>query len=173
MDRIYSKNSFDRFGDDLCEVLLSELCNDSDGGLRDRLKYESVCKQWRTVIFNTQTYLDYSYVRDCDLTTFETILRKCVNITTLRAIGGLKGWYITDTKMQSIIKHCDHVTNILKMSWDDSISLKTMEIFFVKYAKQLKSLGLSIDHGDENYECIKIKRLFIKNNLKIAIIYSN
>src|SRR5258708_35024270 len=112
MTTIYSRDSFDRFGDDLCEVLLSELSNHSDGGLKDRLQYSRVCKQWRRVIFNTQTYLNYFYVKDCDLTTFESILRKCVNITNTKTKNGLKSWEITDPKFKAIIKNCNHLNTV-------------------------------------------------------------
>jgi hypothetical protein len=41
-------NSFERFGDDLCEVLLSFL------PISDKIKFECVSKQWQTLIFNKQ-----------------------------------------------------------------------------------------------------------------------
>ncbi|XP_054155934.1 uncharacterized protein LOC128954384 [Oppia nitens] len=45
------KDSFDRFGDDLCQLLLQYLL------IEDKVRLESVSKQWSTLIFNTQNYL--------------------------------------------------------------------------------------------------------------------
>ncbi|CAG2115013.1 unnamed protein product [Medioppia subpectinata] len=78
-----SKDCFDRFGDDLSEVLLSYL------SFEDRFRCESVSKQIQRVIFKTQTKLNIrkskkfiSVGEKCnDFTVFETILQKLPNIT--------------------------------------------------------------------------------------------
>lgn len=48
MAKIYPKNSFDRFGDDLTELILDYL------PLEEKLKFECVCSQWRRLIFNKE-----------------------------------------------------------------------------------------------------------------------
>ncbi len=45
VDRKYSKDSFDRFGDDLCQLLLSYLT------INDKIKFECISKQWQTLVF--------------------------------------------------------------------------------------------------------------------------
>ena len=48
MNKKYSKDSFDRFGDDLCELLLSF------DSFEDKIRFENIWKQWQTLIFNKQ-----------------------------------------------------------------------------------------------------------------------
>jgi hypothetical protein len=47
----YNRDSFDRFGDDLCELILSYLT------LNDCLEYQCVNKQWKRLVFNKQMKL--------------------------------------------------------------------------------------------------------------------
>src|SRR6266700_6390662 len=46
MPKVYSKSSFDRFGDDLCELILSYMA------FEDKFRLECVAKQWLRVVFN-------------------------------------------------------------------------------------------------------------------------
>ena len=48
------RQSFDRFGDDLCQYLLSFL------SFEDTFRCECVSKQWQRLVFNTITELNYS-----------------------------------------------------------------------------------------------------------------
>jgi hypothetical protein len=50
----YFVDSFDRFGDDLCELLLSYL------SVIDKIRFECVSKQWKSLIFNRQKSLQIS-----------------------------------------------------------------------------------------------------------------
>ncbi|CAG2101738.1 unnamed protein product [Medioppia subpectinata] len=45
--QIYAKDSLDRFGDDLCQLLLSYL------SLEDRFRYECVSKQFQRTVFES------------------------------------------------------------------------------------------------------------------------
>ncbi len=49
----YNCNSFDRFGDDLCQLLFSYLT------AKQKLRFECVSKQWKNLIFNKQLILNY------------------------------------------------------------------------------------------------------------------
>ncbi|CAG2165056.1 unnamed protein product [Oppiella nova] len=53
--QVRGKDSLDRFGDDLCRLLLSYL------PLEDRFRYECVSKQWQRLIYETQTELSFKY----------------------------------------------------------------------------------------------------------------
>jgi hypothetical protein len=58
----FNSNSFERFGDDLCELLLSYL------SISDKIHFECVSKQWQRLVFNKQNKLilkraDYYSVR--------------------------------------------------------------------------------------------------------------
>ena len=44
-------NSFERFGDDLCELVLSYL------SVKQKLVFQRVSKQWQTLVFNKQKVL--------------------------------------------------------------------------------------------------------------------
>ncbi|XP_054155956.1 uncharacterized protein LOC128954403 isoform X2 [Oppia nitens] len=80
-------DSFDRFGDDLAELLLQYLSID------DKLRLQSVSKQWLALIFTGQTHLvldeklfkrmsfEMTVKNVKKLKLFETIVKKCPNIT--------------------------------------------------------------------------------------------
>jgi hypothetical protein len=51
-DKIYPKDSFDRFGDDLCELLLSYLT------IEHKFGFECVSKQWQRLVYNKQLKLN-------------------------------------------------------------------------------------------------------------------
>jgi hypothetical protein len=48
INKKYSKQSFDRFGDDLCQLLLTYL------SISDKMRFECISKQWQRFIFNKQ-----------------------------------------------------------------------------------------------------------------------
>ena len=52
MTSIYAKSSFDRFGDDLIELVLSYI------PFEDCFHFRCVSKQWKRLIFNKQKDLD-------------------------------------------------------------------------------------------------------------------
>ena len=52
MCEIYIKNSFERFGDDLTELVLSYI------SFEDCFHYKCVSKQWKQLIFNKQKHLN-------------------------------------------------------------------------------------------------------------------
>ena len=54
-DKHYSRDSFERFGDDLCEELLSYLT------IEDKIRFECVSKQWRSLVLNRQSILFFDY----------------------------------------------------------------------------------------------------------------
>ena len=56
--RHFSANSFNRFGDDLCELILSYLT------FEDKIRLQSVSKQWNRTIFNKQLAFKYCYDTD-------------------------------------------------------------------------------------------------------------
>jgi hypothetical protein len=47
----FNSNSFERFGDDLCELLLRYL------SISDKIHFECVSKQWQRLVFNKQQKL--------------------------------------------------------------------------------------------------------------------
>jgi hypothetical protein len=57
MNANYKRNSFDRFGDDFCELILSYLC------LEDKMRFECLNSQWNRCIFNRVYEIDYPLER--------------------------------------------------------------------------------------------------------------
>ena len=55
--KVYAKDSFDRFGDDLTELMLSYLI------LEDKVRLECVSKQWRRLAFNQQLVIEMVDIR--------------------------------------------------------------------------------------------------------------
>ena len=53
--RQFSSDSFERFGDDLCELILSYL------SLHHKYIFQCVSKQWRRLVFNKQSVFIYKY----------------------------------------------------------------------------------------------------------------
>ncbi|CAG2173256.1 unnamed protein product [Oppiella nova] len=138
------KDSLDRFGDDLCEVLLSFL------SLEDRFRCECVSKQWQRVVYETQTDL---IISGCDIDPipanishkrFELILKKCANITRIECTA--YGYVLTDSMVNSIVKHCRHL-NAFLMDCCTSVDRKTIDTLFAKFAKQLKTIRV-IDYTE-------------------------
>ena len=84
---VYPKESFDRFGDDLCEVLLSYL------SFEDRFRYECLSKQFQRFIFTTVSEITIhwkfgfiSYEESYEKS-YESILKKCKNVTRIEYIS--------------------------------------------------------------------------------------
>lgn len=122
LENRYPRDSFDRFGSDLSELILSYL------PLNDKFKYESICGHWRSHVFNSQTIL---YVTDCDgyyslkslannqletkyyniytinNTHFEAVLKKCWNIRIIKI-----DWkcICDETSLELIARYCPHLS---------------------------------------------------------------
>src|SRR5690348_7145073 len=73
---VQKKNSFDRFGDDLTELILSYL------SFEDKFRFECVSKRFKRLIFNKQKEINVSI---CGLNTskkikyLRSVLKKCLN----------------------------------------------------------------------------------------------
>ncbi|CAG2105808.1 unnamed protein product [Medioppia subpectinata] len=112
MPQIYTKNSMDRFGDDLCALLLSYL------SLEDRFQYECVSKQFQRTVFGSVVDIDIND-KLINKTTqqkatikqlFSRIATKCVNIQTIDCRG--------------MSKMCESLLpEVLTAFWDNSKNL--------------------------------------------------
>ncbi|XP_054155960.1 uncharacterized protein LOC128954406 [Oppia nitens] len=148
-----NKDSFDRFGDDLAELLLKYL------PIKDRLRLQSVSKQWSALIFNTQTDLifDWKLLHKMSLDSrrdyyqtiklFKLIVSKCPNITAVTISES--SWYApkhpdTDDMMKRIIdiliENCHRLRHFtIKLDYDGlwSVIDSTFERFFRQFGRQL------------------------------------
>ena len=133
-----SSDSLDRFGDDLCELILRYL------SLEDRFKYESVCRQWQRLVYNSQTLLTDKCIQfltinnnSCvHLKSFEYILIKCANINYIEFNYYL--CLLNNEMLELIIKHCTHIS-VIFLNYDKyiPITVETVDKFFAKFGKQL------------------------------------
>src|ERR1700743_1045931 len=108
MSGIYSKHSADRFGDDLCEVLLSYL------SFEDRFRCECLSKQWQRLVYKTLNVLKigdeyYDWIA-INFNALVVILKKCTNITQIDTKFTEIAYFLH--LIQSVEKHCNHLNGI-------------------------------------------------------------
>ena len=162
MPQIYSKQSFERFGDDLTEVLLSYI------SFEDSFHYKCVSKQWKRLVFNKQNkliiecenndmrrtrnigeipknHLKIKYIKRLEnhyeLKTIEIILKNCPNITSIVINNGFK----TNINLlfELIIKYCNNLYEIeftITAFTDEPLSLYTIIAFCHKFGSELKKI---------------------------------
>ena len=144
---VYSFDSFDRFGDDLTELILSYLT------FEDKVRLECVSKQWRRLVFNKQFVIEMvnerNYIRQnrtinslnqlyrridgriqLNEQSIESVLLKCLNIRKVIVMGEV------DSSVLSLIgRYCPNIK---------SLSLKSYHLqcldFFLKYGHKLEEL---------------------------------
>ena len=178
MSTTYSKNSFDRFDDDLCEFVLSYLPS------KDKFKYECVCSQWQRTIYQrvnrlairsndelTRILFSFCAIRCGAL---ERFLKKCPNISQfyMEASSYLfcnNKIHITSCEgtidiSELVFKYCRHLTSI-----DNSLfcikeltARKLLEV----YGPQLKSI---VCFNFENFKKIDCNQF--KNISRLNIFY--
>ena len=142
----WSRDSFNRFGDDLSGLLLSYL------PFEDKIKFECVAKQWQRLIFikqialiiddnplnsspnNLWQLLLAEDARSLDMNRFKSLLTKCPNLVII----DMKSVIVTGEGLDLIAEHCQRLDTL-------SIRLNTLsdeEIgrFGEKCGPKLKSL---------------------------------
>jgi len=148
MTQIYAKDSFDRFNEYLLEVILSYL------PIKQKFKYQCLSKQWQRLVFNKEKLIllyemDYYFANNlCKdlilnqrlvLNRFETILKKCQNITTIKMYFDVHN-ECTDNMndvFELIIKYCNRLK---QMNYGfKGVSEKTLKEFFAKFGPKLKT----------------------------------
>src|SRR5882672_7371031 len=112
MSQKYSKDSFDRFGDDLCSVLLSYLPVDH------KLRFECLSTQWQRLVFSRQTHLEIDLKilnnikpfknKSLNLSGFEALLKKCEYITAIEFTNTDGYIKLIQSVFELIIIYCDH-----------------------------------------------------------------
>ncbi|CAG2113939.1 unnamed protein product [Medioppia subpectinata] len=113
--KIYAKNSMDRFGDDLCQLLLSYL------SLEDCFQYECVSKQFQRTVFESVDCIEiYNELvnkvinrETIDAKKLVTIAKKCPNIQTIdcRGITTRYEEYIGKV-LTAFLYNCRHLRDI-------------------------------------------------------------
>ena len=147
--KVYLKNSFDHFGDDLTELMLSYLT------LEDKIRLECVSKQWRRLVFNKQFVIELSVNNSrnslrklfrrveneiqVNEQALESVVKKCPNIRRIDIMPGIK------IKVLSPI--AQHFPNLKAMEFfPNSVDELT---FFKQYGPQIEELVIFYDDYDD------------------------
>ena len=133
--RQWSADSFDRFGDDLCEVLLSYL------SFEDKIRLQCVDKQWNRLVFNKQTALivsdwgnglDYINKLRRDCYQWKSLLKKCPNIKKIIIHS------LDDSLLDIITECCPRLESIEFL--DNDITPEVITRFGQRLGHRLKSI---------------------------------
>ncbi|CAG2110628.1 unnamed protein product [Medioppia subpectinata] len=120
--KIYAKNSMDRFGDDLCALLLSYL------SFEDRVRCECVSKQFRRTVFGSVVRIDINdrlieqMLKTTLIETLATIAIKCPNIETIdcRGMWSKKIREHIPEVLAIFRDNCHHLRHIYTNLWQNS-----------------------------------------------------
>ena len=160
MSSNYPKSSFDRFGDDLIEVLLSFI------SFEDSFQYKCVSKQWKRLIFNKQNKLivnldknfkiNFIKGNEFNLKIFQLVLKNCRKITS---IAFLYDWHKFEnnrvvninTLIDLIINYCNNLSEIFICFISKNLTQNTINKFGQKFGQKFNKLYLqSINNGFNN-----------------------
>ncbi|CAG2165252.1 unnamed protein product [Oppiella nova] len=148
-EECYAKDSFDRFGDDLCEEMLSYL------SLKDSFRYECLSKQWKRSVFTTRHALEVKDQKidnlsikrkmngSVDWEALETLLKKLPNIRSIDITIGCDSYLsiILFERLVKLMKHLNAI-HITFVSMDDKI----LNIILPQYGSRVASLVFE-DHS--------------------------
>ncbi|CAG2109834.1 unnamed protein product, partial [Medioppia subpectinata] len=109
---IYAKNSMDRFGDDMCALILSYL------SLEDRFRLECVSKQFQRTVFGSVVDITLNY----------RLIRKLLNETTIKTqlltTIGIKCPKIQTIDCQMGAEYEKHISEVLAIFRDNYLNLR-------------------------------------------------
>ncbi|CAG2112379.1 unnamed protein product, partial [Medioppia subpectinata] len=141
----YPKNSMDRFGDELSQVLLSYLSFD------DRFRYECVSKRFRKTVFKSVVDIDINdrfinlltfNVKTIDTKILATIAIKCANIETIDCRGIRNRYGSVSTVLHTFRHKCLHLRQIYCNLWRNS-------------DQWIRSLGPLVTRIGDIYGCVE------------------
>ena len=141
VNTVYSKDSFERFGDDLSEVLLSYL------SFEDKFRFECVSKQFQRLVFNkvdaiymnvphiSTLFGPFHFQKRVNIKIFESVLKKCPNI---RKILSSENAINEEEVFEAIIKYCNQLNEIES---DFANLIETVDRFCTKFGPKLKKIN--------------------------------
>ena len=175
--KVYEKNSFDRFGDDLTELILQYLT------FEDKVRLECVSKQWKRCIYQKQFNIYFLLKRNptkvslkrliksnefsepsINRQSLESVFINCQNITKFSCHLTLDG------EVLSLIGRYCHRIKSLKYNQTIDSHQKVLD-FFVQYGHKL----VELHHYRDNKEiplylafCPNLKNVFLPKFLMIS-----
>ena len=176
--KVYAKNSFDRFGDDLTEEILQYLT------FEDKVRLECVSKQWRRLVFNKQFVIErhsidrineskdslnqlYREINENSykirLQALESVLKKCHYIKKIDLTFG-----INEEVLSLIDQYCP---NIKSLTYNQNTINDNVLSFFRINGHKLEELYL---FDKENMKelanlCPNVKKITVHNT---SVIYN-
>lgn len=146
-------DSFDRFGDDISELILSYL------PIKDKFRLECVSKRFRLFLFSGQRHLilDYSDRETADrlnlchvmvnfrasLSNLNKLLKKCNKVTNISVDTQHMEVSAKKSVLNAIANHCQHLYGVRfdsQMLFDDNNRI--VNKFVDKYKHELRSVGI-------------------------------
>ena len=153
----YRRDSMDRFGDDMCELILSEL------NFEEKVRLECVSKQWKRCVFQREAVLsvleiecnDIKEQRELDKHFVEFILKKCRNIKIVDISEE-----VSSEVLSVIGRYCPHIRSLAF----NTNSVENLEFFRDNGCKLVK---LIVFNGYNEFIilqlCPNVKEVYVKN----------
>ena len=175
MRKVYPKNSFDRFGDDLTELIVSYLW------FEDKVRLECVSKQWRRLVFNKQFAIELTsnrFIKNWNKNslkmsplpyrgnqlTLQSVLKKCPNIINVKF--NLKE--VSSQLLSLIVHYCHRIKSLTYCSYIERNDINVLS-FFRMCGHKLERLIISGGYETTIEEILKfcpnVKKLQIPNKL--------
>ncbi|XP_054156123.1 uncharacterized protein LOC128954554 [Oppia nitens] len=164
------RDSFDRFGDDLANLLLAYLMITPE----DKLKLQLVSKQWQSVLFGVQTDLTIDIDRrhyKQRVKLFAMILQKCPNITGV--VITHRSDCSIDELVDLLMTYCPHLLHLrlhilhheCHLNWD------TFDRLLSSFGPQLQTLELTTVFSINNKLLVRKVSDFVPQLKKLMIGY--
>ena len=135
--KIYAKNSFDRFGDDLTEAILKYL------KFEDKIRLECVSKQWRRFIYNKQFVII--------ITDFNFNSKNSLN-KVLGKTGTDHRRQLNEQQLESVLKKCPNVIEV-----DLCLTVNSSVLSLIcQYCPRIKSLSYQCSIDDKSLDFFRI-----------------
>ena len=110
----YRKDSFDRFGDDLTELILSFLW------FEDKIRLECVSKQWKRCVFQRQFVIELNFFRD----------RKNHNPLNGLLRRSDDERQSNEQRLVAVMKKCQNITKIIDKRITDNEVIRIMNYHY-------------------------------------------
>ena len=131
--KVYAKDCFERFGDDLTEVILQYL------SFEEKIRLECVSKQWRRLVFNKQFVIeilsDYKQTKN-SLDLYRKFKKRLQSINR--------------NALKSVLKKCPNITKFDINTKDNSSVLSLIGRYCNLNKHRIKSLKLNEIISDDN-----------------------
>ncbi|CAG2169633.1 unnamed protein product [Oppiella nova] len=145
-EEYYTKDSFDRYGDDLCGLVLSYL------SLEDCFRFECLSKQWMRCVFTSRHSLEFNDQLINKLSIKEGLREGCVDWETLRAqlkkCSNIRSIDMTIDSQETAIlfevlmNSCKHSLNAIDVRFHYKTDVKIMDRIVCKYGSQLTAISV-------------------------------